>query len=238
MGKEMSDTSLEEDRNFEDRIYGASLLFFKDNEQDNKPIELSLNTTQKDVANDVLGFRVVDENRYVMRDDKVLGEVFGDADYLHKVRLGTGSNDSPFGVFAKVRYLLFVSNGISKCTGPLSDVQVSALVEMLGLRTDGQTVEVMSDEELVKDYLPKKFSDVRHKLQEIDEKLRSVMKECETINSIMGLEMTDKQFLCMRSMVRRIWEAERDVHYADGRAKDMIDYVEEDDDYVEEDDDD
>ena len=233
MGKEMSDTSPKEDRNF-----GASLLFYKDNEQYNKPIKLSLSTTQRRVADDVLGFEAWDEERYVMRDDKGLGEVFGDADYLHKVRLGTGSNDSPFGVFAKVRYLLFVSNGINKCTGPLSDVQVSALVEMLGLRTDGKTVEGMSDEELVKDYLPEKFSDVRHKLQEIDEKLRSVMKECETINSIMGLEMTDKQFLCMRSMVRRIWEAERDVHYADGRAKDMIDYVEEDDDYVEEDDDD
>ena len=234
MGKEMSDTSPED----MDRVVGASLLFFKDNGQDNNPIRLSLSTTQRGVADDVLGFRVVDEKQYVMRDDKVLGEVFGDADYLHKVRLGTGSNDSPFGVFAKVRYLLSFSNGINKCTGPLSDVQVSALVEMLGLRTDGQTVEVMSDEELVKDYLPKKFSDVRHKLQEIDEKLQSVMKECENINNIMGLEMTDKQFLCMRSMVRRIWEAERDVHYADGRAKDMIDYLEEEDDYVEEDDDD
>ena len=196
-----------------------------------------MSTTQRDVADDVLGFRVVDGKAYG-RSDERLGEVFGDADYLHKVRLGTECNDSPFGVFAKVRYLLFFSNGINKCTGPLSDVQVSALVEMLGLRTDGKTVEGMSDEELLKDYLPKKFSDFRHELQEIDEKLRSVMKECENINNIMCLDMTDKQFLCMRSIVRSIWEAEGDVHYADGRVKDMIDYVEEDDDYVEEDDDD
>ena len=232
MGKEMSDTSPKEDRNF-----GASLLFYKDNEQYNKPIKLSLSTTQRRVADDVLGYEAWDEERYAMRDDKDIREVFGDADYLHEVRLGTGSKDSPFGVFAKVEYKPF-RIGNNKYVGPLSDVQVSALVEMLGLRTDGQTVEGMSDEELLKDYLTKKLSHVRHELQEIDEKLQFVRHECGNIDRITLFDMTDKKYLCLDAISTDVWNAKVLVYYADGRVKDMINYVEEDDVYVGEDDDD
>ena len=234
MGKEMSDTSTKD----MDEIIDASLLFFKDNGQDNNPIRLLLSTTQRRVADDVLGYEAWDEERYAMRGDKDIRKVFGDADYLHEVRLGTGSKDSPFGVFAKVRYLLFFSNGINKCTGPLSDVQVSALVEMLGLRTDRQTVEGMSDEELLKDYLTKKLSHVRHELQEIDEKLQFVRYECGNIDRITLFDMTDKKYLCLDAISTDVWNAKVLVYYALGRVKDMINYVEEDDVYVGEDDDD
>lgn len=91
-------------------------------------------------------------------NDGHLEEVFGDADYLHKVKMGTDGKDSPFGVFAKAECLQFFPYGI-RMRHPLSDIQVSVLVGKLGMRTDGKSVEGVSDEELLSDSLPKQAMD-------------------------------------------------------------------------------
>lgn len=105
MGKKMSDTSPED----MDRLVGESLLFYS---QDNESIELSLTFTQTAVIQDVLGIKERDE-KVCMYDDGHLEKVLGDADYLHKVRLGVGSDDSPFGVFSKSECVFLLEGALA-----------------------------------------------------------------------------------------------------------------------------
>lgn len=215
MGKKMSDTSPED----MDRLVGESLLFYS---QDNESIELSLTFTQTAVIQDVLGIKERDE-KVCMYDDGHLEKVLGDADYLHKVRLGVGSDDSPFGVFSKSECVFLLEGRWRRI--PLSDVQVSVLVKTLGLRTDGKSVEGMSDEELLLDYLPDKWSDVQRELLEIKRKLVAVRQRMYVIWFINGVVTSIKQRRCRTNLHNSILMAEKDVEFADKRVKDMIKYV-------------
>ena len=201
MGKEMSDTSLKD----MDRLVGESLLFYKDNE----PIDMGLTLIQTAVIKDVLGIKDRD-GKVCMYDDGHFAKFLGDA-------------DSPFGVFSKVECVQLLEGSWQRI--PLSDVQVSVLVKVLGLRTDGQAVVGMSDEELLADYLPDKWSAVRRELIEVDKKLQAVKKGWYGIFLITGLLDSDRQRRCMGDIHASLLKAEKDVRFSGKRVKDMIKYV-------------
>lgn len=205
MGKEMSDTSPED----MDRLVGESLLFYKDNE----PIDMGLTLIQTAVIKDVLGIKDRD-GKVCMYDDGHFAKFLVDA-------------DSPFGVFSKVECVQLLEGSWQRI--PLSDVQVSVLVKLLGLRTDGQAVVGMSDEELLADYLPDKWSAVRRELLEVDKKLQAVKKGWYGIFLITGLLDSDRQRRCMGDIHASLLKAEKDVRFTGKRVKDMINCVEQDD---------